>query len=39
MLRPSPVFALGLAAGATVFGWLTVTEAIPQILAVFGGAQ
>ena len=39
VLRPSPVFALGLAAGAAVFGWLTVTEAIPQILAAFGGAQ
>ena len=39
VLRPSPVFALGLAAGAIVFGWLTVTEAIPQILAAFGGAQ
>jgi hypothetical protein len=39
VLRPIPVFALGLAAGAIVFGWLTVTEAIPQILAAFGGAQ
>ena len=39
VLRPSPVFALGLAAGAIVFGWLTVTEAIPQILAAFGGAR
>ena len=39
VLRPSPVFALGLAAGAIVFGWLTVTEAIPQVLAAFGGAQ
>jgi Mn2+/Fe2+ NRAMP family transporter len=35
VLRPSPVFALGLAAAAAVFGWLTVTEAIPQILATF----
>jgi hypothetical protein len=39
VLRPSPVFAVGLAAGAVVFGWLTVTEAIPQVLAAFGGAQ
>jgi hypothetical protein len=37
VLRPSPVFALGLAAGAFVFGWLTVTEAIPQVLAAFAG--
>ena len=37
VLRPSPVFALGLAAGAAVFGWLTVTEAVPQVLAAFGG--
>jgi Mn2+/Fe2+ NRAMP family transporter len=36
VLRPSPIFAVGLAAGAVVFGWLTVTEAIPQILALFG---
>ena len=36
VLRPSPVFAVGLAAGALVFGWLTVTEAIPQILAALG---
>ena len=36
VLRPSPVFAIGLAAGAVVFGWLTVTEAIPQILAALG---
>ncbi len=36
VLRPSPVFALGLAAGAIVFGFLTVTEAIPQIVALFG---
>jgi hypothetical protein len=35
VLRPSPVFAVGLAAGALVFGFLTVTEAIPQILASF----
>jgi hypothetical protein len=35
VLRPSPVFALGLAAAAVVFGWLTVTEAIPQVLATF----
>jgi Mn2+/Fe2+ NRAMP family transporter len=39
VLRPSPVFALGLAAGAAVFGWLTVTEAIPQIVAAFGAAR
>jgi hypothetical protein len=39
VLRPSPVFALGLAAGALVFGWLTVTEAIPQILAAFAGTH
>jgi hypothetical protein len=39
VLRPSPVFALGLAAGAIAFGWLTVTEAIPQILAAFGAAR
>jgi hypothetical protein len=39
VLRPSPVFALGLAAGAAVFGWLTVTEAIPQIVAAFGAAH
>jgi hypothetical protein len=39
VLRPSPVFALGLAVGAIVFGWLTVTEAIPQILAAFGVAH
>jgi Mn2+/Fe2+ NRAMP family transporter len=37
VLRPSPVFAVGLAAGAVTFGWLTLTEAIPQILAIFGG--
>jgi Mn2+/Fe2+ NRAMP family transporter len=36
VLKPSPVFAVGLAAGAIVFGFLTVTEAIPQILAFFG---
>jgi hypothetical protein len=36
VLRPSPAFALGLAAGALVFGWLTVTEAIPQFLAALG---
>jgi hypothetical protein len=35
----SPVFALGLAAGAVVFGWLTVTEAIPQILVAFAGVH
>ena len=34
VLRPSPVFAVGLAAGFIVFGFLTVTEAIPQILAL-----
>jgi hypothetical protein len=39
VLRPSPVFALGLAAGACVFGWLTVTEAVPQVLAAFGVAR
>jgi Mn2+/Fe2+ NRAMP family transporter len=39
VLRPSPVFALGLAVGAIVFGWLTVTEAIPQILAAFGATR
>jgi len=39
VLRPSPVFALGLAAGALVFGWLTVTEAIPQVLAAFAGTH
>ncbi len=33
VLRPSPVFALGLAAAAAVFGWLTVTEAVPQLLS------
>ena len=38
VLRPHPVFAIGLAAGAIVFGWLTVTEAIPQILASVGRA-
>ena len=36
VLRPSPVFAVGLAAGALVFGWLTAPEAIPQVLAAFG---
>jgi hypothetical protein len=36
VLRPSPVFGVGLGAGAVVFGWLTVTEAIPQVLAAFG---
>jgi Mn2+/Fe2+ NRAMP family transporter len=39
VLRPSPVFALGLAAGALVFGWLTVTEAIPQILGALAGTH
>jgi Mn2+/Fe2+ NRAMP family transporter len=39
VLRPSPVFAVGLAAGALVFGWLTVTEAIPQVLAALGRAH
>ncbi|HSD65409.1 MAG TPA: Nramp family divalent metal transporter [Vicinamibacteria bacterium] len=39
VLRPSPVFALGLAAGAIVFGWLTVTEAVPQVLSAFGVAR
>jgi Mn2+/Fe2+ NRAMP family transporter len=39
VLRPSPVFALGLAVGALVFGWLTVTEAIPQVLAAFAGTH
>jgi len=36
VLRPSPVFAVGLAVGFIVFGFLTVTEAIPQILALLG---
>jgi hypothetical protein len=39
VLRPSPVFAIGLAAAALVFGWLTVTEAVPQIVAAFAGAR
>ncbi len=39
VLRPSPVFALGLALGAVVFGWLTVTEAVPQILAALGATR
>jgi Mn2+/Fe2+ NRAMP family transporter len=39
VLRPHPVFAIGLAAGVVVFGWLTVTEAIPQIVAAFSGAR
>jgi hypothetical protein len=30
VLKPHPVFAIGLAAGAAIFGWLTVTEAIPR---------
>jgi Mn2+/Fe2+ NRAMP family transporter len=37
-LRPHPVFAIGLAVGTLVFGWLTVTEAIPQVLASLGAA-
>ena len=39
VLRPSWVFSLGLAAAAVVFGWLTVTEAIPQILGIFAGGR
>ena len=39
VLRPSWVFAFGLAVGALVFGWLTVTEAIPQILSLVAGGR
>ena len=39
VLRPSWIFAVGLAAGAVVFGWLTVTEAIPQILGFISGGR
>jgi Mn2+/Fe2+ NRAMP family transporter len=39
VLRPSRVFGVGLAAAAVVFGWLTVTEAIPQIVAVLTGVH
>lgn len=30
ILKLHPVFTIGLAAGAAIFGWLTVTEAIPR---------
>ena len=39
VLKPSWIFVLGLSAGAVVFGWLTVTEAIPQILGLFAGGR
>jgi hypothetical protein len=39
VLRPSRVFGVGLAAAAVVFGWLTVTEAIPQIIGIFTPGQ
>ena len=44
VMRLAPMFMAANASpanasGAIVFGWLTVTEAIPQILAAFGGAQ
>ncbi len=38
VVRPSPVFAVGLAAAAAVFGWLTLTEAIPQIAEILSAA-
>ena len=36
VLRPHPVFAVGLAVAAVVFGWLTIAEALPQILQLTG---
>ncbi len=39
VLRPSPLFAVGLAAGTLFFGWLTFAEAIPQIMTLFTGGR
>jgi hypothetical protein len=39
VLKPSWIFVFGLAVGAVVFGWLTITEAIPQFLSIVAGGR